>query len=98
VDTAAALFQVVGALRQAQHCDGHVLQAEGIAEALQRIVPAEEATLNEHDTRHQQSELVELSDKELDSVAGGEIHITKTIDQASPVLFVACCTGKHFQS
>ena len=32
-----------------------------------------------------QSKLVELSDKELDSVAGGEIHITKTIDQASPV-------------
>jgi type VI protein secretion system component Hcp len=45
-----------------------------------------------------QSKLVELSDKELDSVAGGEIHITKTIDQASPVLFVACCTGKHVQS
>ena len=64
MDTAAALFQVVGALRQARHCDGHVLQADGVAEALQRIVPAEEATLNEHDTRHQQSELVELLDPE----------------------------------
>lgn len=64
MDTAAALFQVVGALRQARHCDGHVLRADGVAEALQRIVPAEEATLNEHDTRHQQSELVELLDTE----------------------------------
>ena len=64
MDTAAALFQVVGALRQARHCDGHVLQADGVAEALQRIVPAEEATLIEHDMRHQQSELVELLDTE----------------------------------
>lgn len=64
MDTAAALFQFVGALRQARHCDGHVLRADGVAEALQRIVPAEEATLNEHDTRHQQSELVELLDTE----------------------------------
>jgi DNA-binding CsgD family transcriptional regulator len=64
MDTAAALFQVVGALRQAQHGDGHVLQADGVAEALHRIVPAEEATLNEHDMRRQQSELVELFDCE----------------------------------
>jgi type VI protein secretion system component Hcp len=34
------------------------------------------------------SNLVGLSDKELDSVTGG--------DSASPNLFTACCTGKHF--
>jgi type VI protein secretion system component Hcp len=56
-----------------------------------------EAIMNKQ-AAEDQSELVKLSDKELDSVDGGEIHITKTIDQASPVLFVACCTGKHFQS
>ena len=40
-----------------------------------------------------QLKLAELSDKELDKVAGG---ITKTVDAASPNLFMACCTGKHF--
>jgi bacteriocin-like protein len=38
------------------------------------------------------SNLVKLSDKELDSVTGG----TKTVDAASPNLFMGCCTGKHF--
>jgi type VI protein secretion system component Hcp len=38
------------------------------------------------------SNLVELNDRELDSVTGG----TKTIDAASPNLFKGCCTGKHF--
>jgi type VI protein secretion system component Hcp len=39
---------------------------------------------------------VELSDQQLDTVAGGAI--TKTVDAASPTLFQLCCTGKHFQS
>jgi type VI protein secretion system component Hcp len=56
-----------------------------------------EAIMNKQ-AAEDRSKLVELSEKELDSVAGGEIHFTKTIDRASPVLFVACCTGKHFQS
>ena len=38
------------------------------------------------------SNLVKLSDRELDSVTGG----TKTVDAASPNLFMGCCTGKHF--
>ena len=42
-----------------------------------------------------QSRPVELSDQQLDKVAGG---ITKTVDAASPNLFMACCTGKHFAS
>ncbi len=41
--------------------------------------------------------LVELSDRELDTVAGGTT-ITKTVDAASPSLFKLCCTGKHFAS
>jgi hypothetical protein len=36
-----------------------------------------------------QSKVIELSDQELDSVAGGDIHFTKTIDKASPNLFSA---------
>jgi hypothetical protein len=38
------------------------------------------------------SNLVKLSDRELDSVTGG----TKTVDAASPNLFMGCRTGKHF--
>jgi hypothetical protein len=34
---------------------------------------------------------VELSDQQLDTVAGGAI--TKTADAASPSLFQLCCTG-----
>jgi type VI protein secretion system component Hcp len=45
-----------------------------------------------------QSKLVELSEQQLDNVAGGDIHITKTIDQASPNPFMNCCTGKHIAS
>ena len=40
---------------------------------------------------------VELSDQQLDALAGGAIK-TKTVDAASPSLFKLCCTGKHFQS
>jgi DNA-binding CsgD family transcriptional regulator len=88
MDTAAALFQVVGALRQAQHCDGHVLHADGVAEALQRIVPAEEATLNEHDMRHQRSELVELdTDNHGDSPGPFWDHFPGT---------VACSYTEHY--
>jgi type VI protein secretion system component Hcp len=45
-----------------------------------------------------QSRLVELSEQQLDNVAGGDIHITKTVDKASPNLFLNCCTGKHIAS
>ena len=41
----------------------------------------------------EQFEPVELSDQQLDTVAGGAI--TKTVDAASPSLFKLCCTGKH---
>lgn len=27
-----------------------------------------------------------------------DLHFTKTIDKASPNLFIACCTGKHFDT
>ena len=46
---------------------------------------------------HDQSNLGELSEQQLDHVAGG-IHFTKTVDQASPNLFAKCCTGKHYPS
>lgn len=45
-----------------------------------------------------QSKLVELSDKELDGVTGGDMHFTKTVDQSSPNLVAACCTGKYVAS
>jgi type VI protein secretion system component Hcp len=35
-------------------------------------------------------QLSALSDLELDGVSGGKV------DAASPKLFTACCTGKHF--
>jgi type VI protein secretion system component Hcp len=47
---------------------------------------------------HDQSGLVELSEQQLDHVAGGDIVITKVVDKASPNLFSHCCTGKHFPS
>jgi hypothetical protein len=37
---------------------------------------------------------VELSDQQLDTIAGGAI----TVDAASPSLFQLCCTGKHIKS
>ena len=46
---------------------------------------------------HDQSRLVELSEQQLDHAAGG-VHFTKSVDQASPNLFVGCCTGKHIPS
>jgi type VI protein secretion system component Hcp len=60
-----------------------------------------EAIMNKQDSiarqaAHDRSRLVELSDQQLDVVAGGNTHVTKTIDQASPNLFVLCCNGKHF--
>lgn len=62
VDAAAAVFQAVGALRQAQHGSGHVLRADGVAEALLLVLPAEVATLNDLDLRRQQAVSVELFD------------------------------------
>jgi type VI protein secretion system component Hcp len=41
-----------------------------------------------------QSKLIELSELQLDNVAGG----TKTIDTASPNLFSKCCNGNHFNN
>jgi type VI protein secretion system component Hcp len=47
---------------------------------------------------------VELTDQQLDTVAGGQLDtvaggaITKTVDAASPSLFQLCCTGKHIKS
>jgi type VI protein secretion system component Hcp len=38
---------------------------------------------------------VELSDRQLDNVAGG---MTKTVDAASPTLFQLCSQGKHLGS
>jgi len=40
------------------------------------------------------AELVELSDRQLDNVAGG---MTKIVDAASPTLF-QLCSGKHLGS
>ena len=51
-----------------------------------------------HPAACDQSRMVELSEQQLNHVAGGDIHITKTVDQASPNLFVHCCTGKHIAS
>lgn len=51
-----------------------------------------------HQPARSQSMLVELNERQLDIVAGGDIHFTKTTDQASPNLFLSCCTGKHFAS
>jgi type VI protein secretion system component Hcp len=61
-----------------------------------------EAIMSEQDSivskmAHDQSRLVELSEQQLDSAVGG-VHLTKTVDQASPNLFTRCCTGKHFPS
>jgi type VI protein secretion system component Hcp len=39
-------------------------------------------------------ELTELSDQQLDNVAGG----TKSIDKASAKLFQACATGEHIKT
>jgi hypothetical protein len=41
-----------------------------------------------------QSKLVELSEQQLDNVAGG----TKTIDKASAKLFQSCATGEHIKT
>ncbi len=39
-----------------------------------------------------QSRPVELSEQQLDNVAGG----TKKVDASSPKLFAQCANGKHF--
>ena len=49
MDIAAAMFQAVGVLRQAQDGNGHVLQADGVADGLLRILPAEAVTFNDLD-------------------------------------------------
>jgi len=43
-----------------------------------------------------QNEKAELSAEQLDTVSGGDLHVTKATDKSSPNLFTACCTGKHF--
>jgi type VI protein secretion system component Hcp len=39
---------------------------------------------------------VELSDSELDRVAGGDITISKRTDVSSSDLFLKCANGKHY--
>jgi DNA-binding CsgD family transcriptional regulator len=72
MDIAAAMFQVVGVLREAQHSDGHVLRVEGVADGLLRILPAEELTLNDLDLRHHQEQLLELLDTDYDGEYPGQ--------------------------
>ncbi len=43
------------------------------------------------DTRELKVDAAELSERQLESVAGG----TKTVDAASPNLSAFCCNGKH---
>jgi DNA-binding CsgD family transcriptional regulator len=62
VDAAAAVFQAVGALRQAPHGGGHVLCAAGVADGLLRVLPADMVTLNDLDVRRQLAVSVELLD------------------------------------
>ena len=62
MDAVTAVFQAVGALRQAPHGNGHVLRAAGVADGLLRVLPADEVTLNDLDVRHQQAVSVELID------------------------------------
>jgi type VI protein secretion system component Hcp len=45
---------------------------------------------------YDQFKLAELSEQQLDHVAGGTIHVTT--DQATPNLYKQCCNGKHFPS
>lgn len=52
MDSSAAVFDVVGALRTARHNTGHVLQDPSVAALLLRAVPAETASLVELDPRH----------------------------------------------
>jgi type VI protein secretion system component Hcp len=39
------------------------------------------------------SKLIELSELQLDNVAGG----TKVVDKSSPNIFLMCANGKHIQ-
>jgi bacteriocin-like protein len=43
----------------------------------------------------QQRKPNELNDEQLEAVTGGDLHVTRTVDKASPNLFSGCCTGKH---
>ena len=69
---AAAMFQVAGVLREARHSDGHVLRADGVADGLLRILPAEEMTLVDLDLRHRQEHLLELLDSDYDGEYPGQ--------------------------
>jgi DNA-binding CsgD family transcriptional regulator len=53
VDWAAAVFEVVGALRVADDSSSHVLQSPGVTEALRRVLPAETVSMIELRPRHQ---------------------------------------------
>jgi DNA-binding CsgD family transcriptional regulator len=65
MNRAASLFQIVNALREGQHGSGHVLQAAGVAEGLQGILPAELVTLNDLDLRRQQDVTLGLVDSDV---------------------------------
>lgn len=62
MDIAASLFQVVNALREAQHGGGHVLQADGVADTLLGIVPAELVSMNDLEVGRRESSTVDLFD------------------------------------
>ena len=36
-----------------------------------------------------------LTDRELDHVVAGDLHVTKVVDAASPKLLTICASGKH---
>jgi type VI protein secretion system component Hcp len=52
-----------------------------------------EAVMSKHAV-NDRSEMTELSEHQLDNVAGG----TKSVDKASAKLFQACATGEHIKT
>jgi type VI protein secretion system component Hcp len=52
-----------------------------------------EAVMSKHAAKNR-SELTELSEQQLNNVAGG----TKSVDKASAKLFQACATGEHIKT
>lgn len=41
---------------------------------------------------------VELTEGQLEEVAGGDLQISKTVDKSSPTLFQNCATGEHLKT
>jgi type VI protein secretion system component Hcp len=55
-------------------------------------------TVTEQIKQTEKNELHELTDAQLDKVAGGDLQITKTTDKSSSTLYGHCCTGQHIKS